>query len=83
MQAMIMHDGVARAGRGFSCKELVEADLTCEQAYALKVPMDRFRKSSHKANVELLKKARANLKVEPKAAKPRGTPPASAPKKSA
>lgn len=80
MEAKVTHDGVHRKGKGFSCKEVVDAGLSCDQAAQMNISLDGKRRSSHKDNVEMLKKAASGMKFEVKAAKPKAP---AAPKKKA
>jgi len=57
MEAMVMHREKQRKGRGFSCKEIEEAKLTCQQFAALKLPWDSRRATSYKENIAALKQA--------------------------
>jgi len=45
-----------RKGTGFSLTEIKEAGKTIQSLYELNIPVDHFRKSTHKDNVEKLKK---------------------------
>lgn len=74
------HSGVHRKGRGFSCKEVVDAGLSCDQAVEMRIRFDGKRRSSHTENVEMLKKAASGMKF--KSAAPKAKAPA-APKKKA
>lgn len=78
MEAKVTHQGVHRKARGFSCKEVVDAGLTCHQAVELNIKWDPNRRSSHKENVDMLKKAASTHKF---AAKPQTK--VAAPKKKA
>ncbi len=72
MEAKVTHDGVHRKGKGFSCKEVVDAGLSCDQAAQMNISLDGKRRSSHKDNVEMLKKAASGMTFESKsAAKPK------------
>ncbi|MFX1269286.1 MAG: ribosomal protein L13e [Promethearchaeota archaeon] len=51
-----------RKGTGFSLTEIKEAGKTIQSLHELNIPVDYFRKSIHKDNVEKLKK----LKIEKK-----------------
>jgi ribosomal protein L13E len=61
--------GKSRSGKGFSPDELKEAGLNAGDARALKIPVDRKRRTSHEENITALKgyfeKAQA---AKPKAA---------------
>ena len=56
VHAYVTHNGQRRKARGFSCAEIVEAGLTCQQYDALRLQWDSRRSSSYKENVETLKK---------------------------
>ncbi|RJQ21125.1 hypothetical protein C4580_02660 [Candidatus Woesearchaeota archaeon] len=71
MEAFVIHNGKRRKSRGFSCKEIVEAGLSCEDTCALNVRWDALRRSSYKENVEALKKAKTGM---PAKAKPASKP---------
>ena len=51
-----------RKGKGFSLKELKEANLDIKKAKAFKIPIDKRRKSAHKENIEFLKNLKTKLK---------------------
>ncbi|MEM3154901.1 MAG: hypothetical protein QW165_05065 [Candidatus Woesearchaeota archaeon] len=70
-QAYVIHRGVRKKARGFSCGEIIQAGMTCQQFDSLKLPWDSMRKSKYPENVEYLKKLEkpaAKFK-KPKAAK--------------
>jgi large subunit ribosomal protein L13e len=48
-------DGKPKEGRGFSVKELQEAELDLKKTLKLEIPVDLRRRSLHKENVEVLK----------------------------
>ena len=75
-----MHQGAHRKGRGFSCKEVVDAGLSCDQAVEMNIKLDGKRRSSHKENVEMLKKAASGMTFKSQAPKAKAP---SAPKKKA
>ncbi len=64
MQVSVEHRGTKRKARGFSCAEIEEAGLTCQQFDMLKLPWDSRRKTKYTENVSYLKK------LEKPAAKP-------------
>ena len=74
MQVYVEHRGIKRKARGFTCKEIKEAGITCQQFCALKLPWDSRRKTTYKENVAYLKKlekpAEPKKSTKPKAAKP-------------
>ncbi len=47
--------GKRRFGKGFSREELRAVGLSFKEALALKIPIDKRRKTSHKENIETLK----------------------------
>ena len=58
--------GRIRTGRGFSLKELKEAELTRHDARMLKIPVDKRRRSVHLENVKTLKTNFPKTKPKPK-----------------
>lgn len=65
-QAYVMHRGIKRKSRGFTCVEADEAGLTCEQFDALRLPWDPRRKTKYTDNVAYLKSL-----AKPEVAKPK------------
>jgi len=64
-QAYVLHRGIKRKAKGFTCEEAYEAGITtCQQFDALKLPWDSRRKTKYAENVAYLKK------LEKPAAKP-------------
>ena len=55
-----------RKGTGFSLTEIKEAGKTVQSLHELNIPVDYFRKSTHKDNVERLKKLKIEIKKGPK-----------------
>ena len=55
MQPFVEHRGVKRKARGFSCAEIEEAGLTCQQFDSLKLPWDSRRSTKYSENVKHLK----------------------------
>lgn len=47
--------GKKRFGKGFSREELRAIGLSFKEALALRIPIDKRRKTSHKENIEILK----------------------------
>ena len=45
-----------RKGKGFSKKELIEAEIDIQDIYNLRISYDKRRKSSYKVNIQTLKK---------------------------
>jgi len=75
MDVMVVHGEQKRKGRGFSCKEIEEAGVSCEQFDKMKLPWDSRRRTSYKENVDMLKKMEKPKMAPkpanaPKAAKP-------------
>ena len=70
-QAYVMHRGIKRKSRGFTCVEADEAGLTCEQFDALRLPWDPRRKTKYTENVAYLKSL---AKPATKPAKPKKAP---------
>ena len=55
-QAYVVHRGVRRKGRGFTCEEAEEAGITtCQEFEALRFPWDSRRRTKYKENVDYLK----------------------------
>ncbi len=76
--AITAQSGKPRAGKGFSPDELKEAGLNAGDARALKIPVDRKRKTSHEKNIEALKShyekaqtAKPKIATAPKEKKPK------------
>ncbi|MBS3148643.1 hypothetical protein J4219_07195 [Candidatus Woesearchaeota archaeon] len=55
MQAIVVHRGNQRKAKGFSSKEMVEADMSCEKFCSLNLRWDSRRQTSYKENVDALK----------------------------
>ncbi|MBI4147004.1 hypothetical protein HY489_06745 [Candidatus Woesearchaeota archaeon] len=56
MQPIVEHRGQQRKAKGYSCKEIEEAGINCQQFCKLKLPWDSRRSTSYKQNVDQLKK---------------------------
>jgi ribosomal protein L13E len=56
LHPMVKSKKKMRKGRGFSEKELIEAGIDIKDVYYLSISYDKRRKSSHKFNIETLKK---------------------------
>jgi len=69
MQVYVEHRGIKRKARGFTCKEIKEAGITCQQFCALKLPWDSRRKTAYKENIEYLKKLEKPAEKKPKVTK--------------
>lgn len=68
-QAYVEHRGTKRKARGFTCAEIEEAGMTCQQFDALKLRWDSRRKTKYAENVAFLKKLEKPAE-KPKKAKP-------------
>ncbi len=70
-QAYVMHRDMRRKARGFSCDEILDAGLTCQQFDALKLPWDSRRKTKYPENVTYLKSLAKPEAKPAKAKKPK------------
>lgn len=52
---VLSSSGKWRTGKGFSCGELRDAGLTTTMAVDRSIPIDRRRRTSHRANVEVIR----------------------------
>lgn len=59
--------GKTRFGRGFSQGELANAGIHIKEALKLGIPVDIRRKTTHKENIEALKRFMAEVKETAKA----------------
>ena len=55
MEVTIEHRGYKRKGRGFTCKEIVEAGLSWREFAAMNLRCDMRRKTMYSDNVNYLK----------------------------
>jgi len=53
--------GKKRFGKGFSKEELKAVGLSFKEALALKIPIDKRRRTSHKENIDALKSYLAQI----------------------
>ncbi len=68
-QAYVIHRGMKRKSRGFTCEEAEEAGIkTCQEFDALKLPWDPRRRTKYAENIAYLKSL---AKPAAKAKKPR------------
>jgi len=68
-QAYVVHRGIKRKARGFTCSEAEEAGITtCEQYSVLQLPWDSRRRTKYAENVSYLKGLK-KPEAKPKAAK--------------
>ncbi len=70
-QAYVEHRGTKRKARGFTCAEIKEAGITCQQFCALRLPWDSRRKTKYAENVAYLKKLEKPAEKPKKAKKPK------------
>jgi len=55
MQAQVTHRKIKRKARGFSCKEIIEAGMSCKQFDEFKLHWDPMRKTKYAENITYLK----------------------------
>ncbi len=71
-QAYVIHRGIKRKARGFTCEEAEEAGIkTCQEFDALKLPWDSRRRTKYTENVAYLKKLEKPTAKPAKAKKPK------------
>ena len=70
-QAYVLHREMRRKSRGFSCQEVLDAGLTCQQFDQLKLPWDPRRKTKYTENVTYLKSLQKPEAKPAKAKKPK------------
>jgi len=55
MKAFVEHHGKKRIARGFTCAEVLDANLTLDDIKHLNIPLDSRRKTKYKFNIDFLK----------------------------